>query len=218
MAFRDDISRYGLVRAVGARVFRRLQRHCGLHLWSVQTRPILETYDIPPEHAVQFSFRRLTLEDALAASENPELAMTAAFVRAAFHRGDICVGAYEGGELVAYTWRALVAAPVKDAVWLRLLGNSRRYGYKAMVLPRHRGNRLSVSVGRFWDRNFLDMGVTQDIGYVDLHNLASMKSTFRDPSRKRIGYAGFVQVGKRVRTFRTPAVQACLAFETDRQP
>lgn len=213
MALSEDIGRHGLVPALMARVLRNLERHCGLHLWSVQTRPIYPKFEMPHEHAERFTFRRLDLDDALAAARDPALLLPEEFVRAALSRGDICVGAYDGDRLVAYTWRTLTCAPVTDTVQIRLLRKSTRYGYKALVLPAYRGMRLNHSVARFWDHNFLAMGVDHDVGYVALHNLASMRSTFRDPNRKRIGYAGFLQIGDRYWSFRTRGVRDYLAIE-----
>jgi len=213
MALREDVRRFGLIPAVLAGIFRRLEQHCGLHLWSVQTRPIYPEFEMPHAHAERFTFRRLDLEDALVAARDPALLLREGAVRTAFARGDICVGAYDGDRLVAYTWRTLSQAPVTDTVRIRLLRKSMRYGYKSLVLPPYRGMRLSHSVARFWDHNFLAMGVDHDVGYVALHNLASMRSTFREPNRKRIGYAGYIQVGDRHWSFRTRGVRDYLAIE-----
>lgn len=167
---------------------------------------------MPAEHATRFDFRRLSLEDALAAAQNPDLDMTTEFVRDAFARGDICVGAYDGNKLVAYTWRTLNCGPITDTLWLELLDRSHRYGYKGLVLSDYRGTRLNMSVARFWDRHFVAMGIQWTVTYVDLHNLASMRSTFRDDDRKRIGFAGYLHVGRRVWPFRSPGVRRIVAL------
>jgi hypothetical protein len=214
MAFRPDIERYGLLRTAASRVLKLLERYCGVNLWSVHTRPIYPNFEIPLHHANRFTFARLDLDDALAAARDPELDLSADFVRAAFGRGDICVGAYEGDRLVAYVWRTISRAPITDDVAIRLLRSATRYGYKSLVLPAHRGMRLNVSVARFWDHNFLAMGVNEDVGYVALHNLASMRSSLRDPNRRRIGLAGFIRVGGWHWSFRTRRVRDYLRIES----
>ena len=72
--------------------------------------------------------------------------------------------------------------------------------------------RLNASVGRFYDYHFVRKGVDWDVGYVSLLNLASMKSSFRDPNRVRVGYAGFLKFGNQVRTFRTRGVREYFSF------
>jgi hypothetical protein len=213
MAFRQDAERYGFLRAAACRVLRLMEHHWGAHLWSVHRRPIYPAFDMPAEHAARFAFRRLDLEDAVVAAQDPALALAEKFVRAAFARGDICMGAFEDGRLVAYVWRSVSHAPVTEGVRIRLLRSSTRYGYKSLVLPAYRGMRLNTSVARFWDHNFVAMGVDEDLGYVALHNLASIRSTLRDPNRNRIGYAGFVEMGKWFWSFRTGRVREYLSLE-----
>jgi len=213
MALKDDIKSYGLARSLAARVARRLQRHLGLHLWLVHTRPLQAEFELPAEHAVRFTFKRLTLNDALAASTDEANGMTPEFVRDAFARGDVCVGTFEQGKLVASGWRTTSRAPVTKALWLSLHGERMRYGYKALVMPPYRGMRLGTSNARHSDHYFVSKGITTAIAYVDLHNLPSMKSALRDPQRVRLGYAGFLNVGSRYWTFRTAEVRKYLSFE-----
>ena len=168
---------------------------------------------MPAEHRIRFEFRPLSLEDALKATTDPELLMTPEFVTQAFQRGDLCMGAYDGERLVAYVWRSLSRAPVKERLWLRVLDPRCRYGYKSMVLPEYRGQRLNTSVGRFYDHHFVAQGIVYDLGYVALDNLPSMKSTFRDPERCRIGYAAVINWSGRFWTFRSRNVRSYLALE-----
>ena len=214
MAFRENVKRFGLLRTGWAFLLRRVERYAGLHIWSVQTRPLSAEFHMPQEHAARFTFRRPSLDELLRASQNPELGLTPESIREACARGDICEGAFDGPNLVAYTWRTTTGAPVTKDLWLRLHAEGVRYGYKAFVLPQYRGMKLSSSNARCHDHLFVENGVTTDVGYIDLHNLASMKNAFRDPNRTLIGYAGYLQRGQRYWTFRTPGVRQYFSLET----
>ena len=210
----DDIRRYGLTMAILARVFDRLEKRFGLVVWSVQTRPIVAHFDLPDGHARRFSFKQLTLDDALAASEDPDLDLSPDFVREAFARGDVCAGAYDGDHLVAYAWKTTECVPVAGSLWIRLEKDGCRYGYKSLVLPRYRGDRLGTSVGRVSDHVFVERGITRTVSVITLSNLASLRSSFRDPKRRRIGFAGFIERGNSYRTFRTPGVREYFSLFT----
>ncbi len=211
MPFRDNVKRYGLVRTAVSGILRRLVPY--FEIWSVQTRPMYPDFRVPAEHAERFEFKRLSREDALAASRKPDLLISEAFVEEAFARGDFCEGTFDGADLVAYTWRTTSHAPVIDDLWLRLHGDGVRYGYKSLVLPDYRGMRLNTSNARVHDHLWAQAGVNTDIGYVAQQNMASMKSTYRDPERAYVGFAGYVKGGRRFFTFRSRGVREYLSFE-----
>ena len=190
-----------------------MQQYLGMHVWVVQTRPLVQHFELPADHAARFEFKPLTLEDALIACEDETLGIATEFVHDAFARGDICQGAFEKGRLVAYCWRTTVRAPVTERLWLRIHAADTRYGYKSFVLPAYRGIRLSQSNARVYDHYFISKGIHTDVGYVDLHNLASLKNTYRDPDRKNVGYAGYLELGGRYHTWRTPGVRPYLSFD-----
>ena len=199
-------------------MLRRLERHLGLHIWSIQTRPLSANFELPPEHAARFTFKRLTLDEALAACENQELGMTEEFVRDAFERGDTCVGALENGNLAAYAWRTTTEAPVSKGLWIRLQKPGMTYGYKGFVLPEYRGMRLHYSNTHVGNRYFFDKGNSSNVAYIALHNLGSMKYASRDPDREYIGFAGYLSFGRHYWTFRTPKVCDFLSLECRRRP
>ncbi len=211
MLTRDRIKRFGVVRVLIASILSRLQRYFGIHIWAISSRR-LSAFDMTPEHARRFEFRLLTLEDALEASQNPALDLPANFVRAAFQRNDVCFGAYEKENLVAYAWRSLTCAPVTNGLWVRV--EHHRYGYKALVLPEYRGMRLNTSLRRFSDPYFIKSGIKKSmIGSIDLYNFSSQAAHGRDSDRKRLGFAGFVSVRGRYLTFRTKGVRDVMSFE-----
>jgi hypothetical protein len=180
-------------------------------------RPLEPNFVIPPEHAARFEFRRVAYEEALEQSQsNPKLGMDEAFLTRAFARADICVGAFDDGRLVAYTWRSLDSAPVDGDLWLKLVRPDCRYGYKALVLTEYRGQRLNKTVRSFYDREMAAMGIAYNVAYIDLHNLASMRA-HQGLHRQRIGIAGYFRRRRVWATFRAPAVRGYLQFvRTDR--
>jgi len=216
MAFNDNIKRYGFSRSVGAWGLRKLERHLGLHIWVIDLRPTDSAYKIPEEHAAQFTFKRLTLNEAVASSANEQLGMSADFVRDAFSRSDVCLGVLHGDKLVAYAWRTFKRAPVTNDLWIRLCRDDVRYGYKAYVLPEYRGMQLYQSVTQFYEHEFAAMGINNAVGYTALNNLPSMRSRTTYSTQVKIGYAGFLKLGARYWTFRTPGVRAYLAFDRSR--
>lgn len=205
--WQDDVERYGLRQVLCGRLFSYLER-LGVHVWVVQTRPLHSHFDMPSAHAARFRFALLTLESAgNAATRDSRLKLPETFLHAALARGDVGCGAFEGDRLVAYTWRTMTRAPVAGPLWIHLLDATSRYGYKSLVLPEYRGSRLNVSVARFHDRWFVERGIHRDVGYVALANLASLRSTYRDPERVRVGYAGYLRLGSRYATFRSRDVR-----------
>ncbi len=211
---RDRFTRFGVVRVLTAELLLRLERHFGIQIWSIHIRMLSETFTMPPEHAARFEFRLLTLEESLQASQNPALDLSPDFIRAAFDRGDVCFGAYENKNLVAYAWRSLNSAPVANGLWFRVECHPRRYyGYKSLTLDEYRGIRLNGSLIRYSDAYFFERGIKGNISYVALHNLSSRASYSRRPNQKRIGYAGFICWGKRYWTFRTKRVREAMSFE-----
>ena len=208
----DEIERFGIIRVLIAAILLRLQRYFGIHIWTISSRR-LSVFDMTPEHARRFEFRLLTLEDALEASQNPALDLPSNFVRAAFERNDVCFGAFENENLVAYAWRSLTCAPVTNGLWIRVDSRDHRYGYKTLVLPEYRGMRLNTSLLRFSDAYFIERGIKKSIGYVDLHNLSSQAAHGRDSDRMRLGFAGFISIRGRYLTFRTKGVRDTMSFE-----
>ncbi len=122
---RDSFKRFGVVLVLISKVLSIFERYFGILIWSIQIRDTTETLPISPEHAARFEFRQLTLDETLQASQNPALDLTSDFIRAAFARGDICLGAYENQNLVAYAWRSLNSAPVANGLWFRVEGHSK---------------------------------------------------------------------------------------------
>ena len=123
------------------------------------------------------------------------------------------MGALEDDKLIAYCWRGFTCAPVTNALWLRLRKPHTRYGYKIYVLPQYRGIRLRQSVASFYEHEFVEMGAINLIGYIALSNLASLRNPPLNEAREVIGYAGYIKLGRRYRTFRSARVRHYVDFE-----
>lgn len=201
---RADIERFGLMRALRARFMRRLQKRFGVHVCRVKTRPLAHA---PPDPNLPSGMRLSVLDkdDLLSACEDTALSLSREFVEAALERGDVSFGAFDGDRVVAYLWRTLTSAPHTDGLWVRV-DEPYRYGYKALVLPEYRGRRLDAALSFFSDAYFLARGYTQDIGFVDTHNLASVAAE-KCKGNVVIGYAGYVRWFGRCFPFRTPGVK-----------
>ena len=202
--FRADVERFGLLPAIRGRFMHRLQKRFGVHVCRVKTRPLAHA---PPDPNLPPGMRLCVLdkEVLLSACEDTALSLSGEFVEEALERGDVSFGALDGDRVVAYVWRTLTAAPHTDGLWVRV-DRPYRYGYKGFVLPEYRGRRLDQALSFFSDAYFLERGYTQDIGFVDTHNLASVAAEKRK-GNVLIGYAGYVNWFGRCLLFRTPAVK-----------
>jgi hypothetical protein len=113
--------------------------------------------------------------------------MSASFSEQATARGDIGVGVFEGGRLIAYLWRAFVPTAVSRDLWIRF-GPPHRYGYKGFTLPEHRGQHLQDALAYATDRLCVERGRTHAADFVETHNFPSLASD-RRRGNVRSGYA-----------------------------
>ena len=101
----------------------------------------LHSNAIATEHN-HVSIRVATRDDLdLAANEMPDQ-LCKRFVEAAMSRGDICLAAFHGGQLLSFVWRSFTTAPHCDGVWVRV-ERPYWYTYKTFTRPDFRGLRLS---------------------------------------------------------------------------
>ena len=205
--------RFGVWQASLSTVLRNLDKYLNFHFWTIQTRSPEPDYVPPEEHNNTIEFRKLTLEETLAAAHDPELGLTEKFVRCAFARDDICTGALLKGTLVAYSWKTLTRAPVSNRLWIRIDRQPQFYGYKAFVLPQFRGKRLSPSVARASDKHLVSAGAKWGVSYIAVSNLESRQANFRTESRVLRGYAGYWRIGDFYWTFRTKGAKPFIEFE-----
>jgi GNAT superfamily N-acetyltransferase len=112
----------------------------GLHLYRVFRRPLGAAKRTQPADVLRC--RVLTLSELLPLCADAELDLREAMVRDAAVRGDLCIGAWRGGELAGYAWFSYAEAPHLDGVWVRVPAEA-VYRYKVLVRPRWRGRGVA---------------------------------------------------------------------------
>ena len=201
-SLKADVQRWGWARSIFIRVVRRLRNH--LQIYFIRVRPLAGN---PPDPNLPsgVSLRILDRATLLAASEDPELDLSRAWVESALAHEGVAFGAFDGATLVAYMWRTLSVAPHLDGLLVKV-DRPYRYGYKALTRPKYRGRHINAAVSFFSDAYFLERGYTKDIGFVDVSNVPSLE-TAKYKGNTSIGFAGYVKCFGRCFTFRTPAVR-----------
>ena len=203
-SLKEVFRRWGWSRAMFILMMKGLGKILGIHIHSIWTRPLTSS---PPDPNLPpgVSLRILDRATLLAASKDPELQMSCAFVESALARGDVAFGALDGTTLVAYMWRTVSVAPYADALWIKV-EHPYRYGYNSFTRPKYRGRHINSALSFFSDAYFLERGYTKHINFVDVSNLSSL-ATRKYRAEERIGFAGYVKWFGRYFTFRTPAVR-----------
>jgi len=198
------VERWGLRRTLLIRLASGLRSCAGVHVYRVNVRPLEKR--LPEEYLREgISVRVATPEVLLEASEDPELELSAEFVRGALARGDVAFGAFEGEHLVAYLWRTFTAAPDDAGLWTRV-GPPYVYAYKAFTRVSHRGKRIHAAITFLADAYLLDRGFAFEVGYTETTNYSAIRVADL-LGRRKIGYAGYVKWFGRIVAFRTPAVR-----------
>ena len=181
-----------------------MQRLLKIELCRVAVRPL---YDGPQAQDARKDVRvaLLSERELLPHCADPALELPEMQARAAFARGDLCVGAMHGGKLVGYQWLGFGPTPHVDGVWVRL-DRRARYSYKKFVLPQYRGQRIAGMMSRRADVLCLLRGRDCSVSFIDIHNRASWRSSARLGSRT-VGYAGYLWLGPRLVAFHSPGAR-----------
>jgi ribosomal protein S18 acetylase RimI-like enzyme len=175
----------------------RLARHAGVRVFRVFARR-LDAGAASADHDCRLLAETAVLELCPDAS----LDLAPGKVRAAYARGDVCVGVFSWGELVGYCWFAPAAAPHMDRAWIDFPSDV-VYVYKSYVRPACRGRGLAAAMYRFADRLWLERGRSTAILCVESHNHASIAAAKR-AGFSAAGYAGYAD-GARLRAWRSEA-------------
>jgi hypothetical protein len=157
----------------------------------------------PPDYQTdqRFTLRQATRDDLYKASRDMPDQLSAEFIDASLCRGDVCTAAFDGLEMVAFSWFSFSCAPGQDGTWVDF-DKPYRYIYKSYTRPDYRGMRLQPPLLFLLDGAHLDRGYTHTIAYVESHNYASI-ATGVAAGAKWVGYAGYVRCFGRVFPFRT---------------
>lgn len=189
----EFVHRWGLWRALYSQAMQLAAKMFGLRVARINRRTLLSDIDIP-ELPGGYAVRQLTNADYEAAVKDAKLSTSAEFVETARAQGSFCVGAFYGGELVSYVWRAFGTTLAQDGFSL-VLQKPNRYGYKALTLPDHRGLHLQNVITLFSDRTCIEMGYTYAISYIETHNYASILSDARR-GNECVGWISWISRGR----------------------
>jgi ribosomal protein S18 acetylase RimI-like enzyme len=173
------------VKVIAERIMGRLARHAGLRVFRVFGRELEPRTRAPGQPACRFLAER----EVLGLCADASLDLVPRKVRAAFDRGDLCAGAFAGGELAGYCWFALSPAPQLDGAWLEFRPDV-VYTYKSYVRPAFRGRGVAAALYRFADAHFLERGRTHAVLCVESHNRPSIAAALRS-GFSGAGYAAY---------------------------
>lgn len=205
MTFAADRRRWGLFKASYGAIARWLAARLGVHLLLIHCRPLGNAPPagpLPPGHEIRY----LTADDLGQVAEDGNLNLPASFARAAFDRGDVCMGYFDCGRLVSYFWSGFEAVPMQAGLWVRVpAGHS--YAYKALTLEAYRGRHLQRLTLEANDRELTRRGLTHNVEYVAPHNFAQRAASARYGNTV-VGLAGFARWGSRVIPFHSRGVKA----------
>ena len=171
----------------GVRVFRIFGRR--LRAWTGAAAPRVDC-------------RLLPEREVLALCADPVLDLVPSNVQAAYRRGDLCVGAFQDGELAGYCWFALSPSPLMDGAWLEF-PDQVVYTYKSYVRPSFRGRGIAAALYGFADAHFLERGRTHAVLCVESHNRPSIAAAGRSGFAEA-GYAAYL-AGARLGAWRSRA-------------
>jgi GNAT superfamily N-acetyltransferase len=180
-----------LARRTGFRLFRFFSRELGAG------QP-----DAPP---ARVDLRLMPERDVLGLCEDRELDLKHDGVRAAYARGDLCVGALDSGRVVGYCWLAFAPLHHLDGVWVEF-GPSVAWTYKSLVRSSHRGKGIAPSLYRFADEACRGRGRSFSVICIESHNSASAAAALRAGYRDS-GYALYLRSANSLRWWSSPAAR-----------
>ena len=152
--------RWGFWPALHAKVMNGLKRTLGLHLFTVQIghHQDSETLLLPPGLEMHI----LTPAEVRSHVNVPHLDFREASVNQALARGDVCIGAFEDNELVAYTWRALRGPVPHTGGWEVIWDPGLMYRYKAYTSPAYRGLHIHDVLSKAIDQHLGNWVIRKD--------------------------------------------------------
>ena len=189
-----------------AKIMKRLQRHVGLSAFRVLARPLADAASCGADVPGGIRCRLLAEDELLSHCWDRELELSEKSARAAFARGDLCVGALEGERLVGYAWYAFGATPESRGVWLDFAPQL-RYSYKHFVRPGERGRRIAAGLLPAGDALCRERGRSGCLTLVHTHNRASIRASERTGARTA-GFAAYLKVFGRVLCWYSPGAKA----------
>ena len=149
--------------------------------------------------------RPLAPAELLFHCRDPELDLREAMIREALRRGDLCLGALDGGALVGYVWFAYEIAPHTDGIWVRVPPRA-VYRFKSFVRPSFRGMGIAPALYGAADAVVGRPGLDSVVDCVAVHNAASIAATLKSGSRP-LGALAYWQAGRWFAAFHSRSVR-----------
>jgi hypothetical protein len=190
--------------SLARRLLPRARRYLGMNFLHVMKHDVGDASRVAlPQQRLEC--RELSEDEVLGFAADPALDLDAQWVRAAFARGAICLGALEGGRLLGYNWLAYGDTPYAAGVWIEL-DPSLRYSHKSFVRPEYRGQRIIQALHALADRPQLWRDRRSSVNFVDADNFASLSALQRAGART-LGYATYAKIFGAVIAFRSPGLR-----------
>jgi hypothetical protein len=212
------LRRWGPVRFLYASLLRICRKFLTFNISFIVCHPLVRR-DSSTSNPEGCQFSILSEQELLDFSHDPALKLDDTTIKAAFARGEICVGATLDDKLVAHTRRAFSATPDdrKHSIWIDF-NAAATYGCYSFTLPAYRGKHIMPSLLAFADNCCLDKGATLLIAYIETDNYPSMRCAMRVGNRV-VGYAGHVYLFGKMFSVRTAgAKKHGFRFFTPRSP
>lgn len=184
-----------------AAVMERAGAWLGVRAYAVFRRALGAAVAARPAN---LAFRMVAESDALKLAADPHLELRAPSVRAAFFRGDLCVGAFDGGTLAGYAWFARAPAPHVMGVQVRFAAHV-VYTYKTFVRPQYRGRGIAPALYAFPDAHFRALGRSEAALCVDTHNRASIAAA-RKSGGALAGWLAYWHRGRHFGAYHSPGL------------
>lgn len=180
-----------LTQAHGA-VSARLARYAGLRFFRLFSKA-LKGRNPGSKPPAGIEFQMLGEGPLCRHAVDPELDLSAARVKAACARGDVCVAATHRGGLAGYCWFAFEPLPHLDGVWVRFPENT-VWTYKSFVRPAYRGLGIAPKLYDFAESLGPERGRDGSLICVESHNAPSVGAA-RRAGYEDSGRAGYVRRG-----------------------
>jgi GNAT superfamily N-acetyltransferase len=190
---------------IAERFLTRARRHLGMNFVRVLQHGVGDAVKSAGRRHPRVACRVLSEGEALAFAADPALRLSRQWVRAAYARGAVGLGAMQDGRLVGYTWLAYSDTPYDSTVWCALKPGL-RYTYKSFVRPEYRGQRIIQALYAFADRPELWRGRRASLYLVNSDNLASLASLERIGCRS-LGHVTYARIFDSVIAFHSPELR-----------
>lgn len=181
----------------------RMRRYLGVNIVLVLRRALAG--DARPSAHAGLECRPLDQAEALAFAADPRLDLSEQWIREAYARDGICLGALAHGELLGYTWLAFGDTAYEDGIWVGF-DERLRYTHKSFVRPECRGRRILQALNALADRPELRRSRHFALALVNADNHASLAAFERSGSRG-IGFIAYLKCLGVVLAFRSPGVK-----------